>query len=497
MCGSQMKETRHTSSTGYSLLFAPSLKRRWRGHGWSVQGGYRHRLLVDYDVPLRAALEDPVPLDLPELAIRGVAFIEPSALWLSGSQHQDSRSWAWRVQIEFADSQSVGLSGLTPTEVRPLPQTGRRLSAALSNQARRVPKSSWALDYAVGLSHTEPNAMTDLELRLGSVAKYERLGEVYSLGCAAEISTHVRTQYCCLCIRSCDGLGAYPMKLRQQKSLIFGVVFGTLLIASQSALGSKPDSLGYSAVGLGHATTMNGPSWTLAATHPAGLLSCTEKTLSHGYTFSQFSKEIESQTTRTQTAQGFEGGLCLPSRLINLDTVIGLTWFLPNQHITSLRTQSPRGPMMVFFEDRLDRLAIVSSIALGERDVWGVGLGIEHLATTVGTIQLSGELLLDETEQPNLEGTIDFLFESKRRLLASAWVKLLPSLHWGIAYAAPLGLTVDLDLDFDGDVSSSPGAPLLEDVSLLLASHLYAYGTPPKWSSHLQLDHGWASWLLR
>ena len=120
--------------------FRPELEARWRGHGWSVQSGYRHRLLVDYDVPLRAALEDPVPLDLPELAIRGVAFIEPSALWLGGSQHQDSRSWAWRVQIEFADSQSVGLSGLTPTEVRPLPQTGRRLSAALSNQARLVPK---------------------------------------------------------------------------------------------------------------------------------------------------------------------------------------------------------------------------------------------------------------------------------------------------------------------------------------------------------------------
>ena len=51
-----------------------------------------------------------------------------------------------------------------------------------------------------------------------------------------------------------------------------------------------------------------------------------------------------------------------------------------------------------------------------------------------------------------------------------------------------MGLTVDLNLDFDGDVSSSPGSPLLEDVSLLLASHLYAYGTPPKWRSNLQFD---------
>ena len=33
--------------------------------------------------------------------------------------------------------------------------------------------------------------MTNLDLRLGSVAKYERLGEIYSLGCAAELSTRL------------------------------------------------------------------------------------------------------------------------------------------------------------------------------------------------------------------------------------------------------------------------------------------------------------------
>ena len=88
---------------------------------------------------------------------------------------------AFKSSLQILQSKS-GPQASHPTEVRPLPQTGRRLSAALSNQARRLPKSSWALDHAVGLAHTEPNAMTDLELRLGSVAKHERLGEVYSLG---------------------------------------------------------------------------------------------------------------------------------------------------------------------------------------------------------------------------------------------------------------------------------------------------------------------------
>ena len=37
---------------------------------------------------------------------------------------------------------------------------------------------------------------------------------------------------------------------------------------------------------------------------------------------------------------------------------------------------------MVYFEDRLDRLAIVFSLALGQRV--GGRLGLEHLATTLG-----------------------------------------------------------------------------------------------------------------
>ena len=174
------------------------------------------------------------------------------------------------------------------------------------------------------------------------------------------------------------------MKLRQQKSLIFGHGIRDSPCRFPIRAGLET---GQSWLFCGRARTRNDderPQLDLGRDASRRPFIMHGKTLSHGYTFSQFSKEIESQTTRTQTAQGFEGGLCLPSRLIDLDTVIGLTWFLPNQHITSLRTQSPRGPMMVFFEDRLDRLAIVSSIAMGERDVWGVGLGIEHLATTVG-----------------------------------------------------------------------------------------------------------------
>ena len=263
----------------------------------------------------------------------------------------------------------------------------------------------------------------------------------------------------------------------------------TFLIATgQLSHASKPDVLGYSAAGLGHVGSMTGKSWTVAASHPGGLISCDKQTIAQGYSLTHFQKKIESSTTRSQTSHGFEGGLCLPSTIWGFDAAIGLNWFLPNEHITSLRTQAPRGPMMVFFEDRLDRLAIVSSLGVGQREFWGIGIGLEHLATTVGSITLEGELILDEETQPYLEGDIDFLFESKRRLLFSFWAALTPKLKWGLGYMAPLALTIDLDLEFDGDVASSPGDPILEEVSLLLQSHLYAYATPPRWTSYLELS---------
>lgn len=294
------------------------------------------------------------------------------------------------------------------------------------------------------------------------------------------------------------------MSLRQAhswRSMILSSAF--LILTPLDVLGSKPDTLGISASGLGHVNSLSSKPWTLAATHPSGLLDCRRRIIAQGYSLSHFKKQIEETTVKSQTTRGFEGGLCLPSRLFNLDAALGLTWFLPDEHITSLRTRSPRGPMMIFFEDRLDRLVVASSLALGKRDLWGIGLGLEHLAITEGTVALRGELLLDELEQPNLEGSIDFLFGGKRRVLASAWVNIAPGLRWSLAYASALGLTIDLDLDFAGDVSSEPDAPLLEDVSLVLASHLYAYGTPPRWTSNIQyetefgvvsLELSWVQW---
>lgn len=268
-------------------------------------------------------------------------------------------------------------------------------------------------------------------------------------------------------------------------TMIAAVIVGLTCSAS---FGSKPDTLGISAMGLGHVNSLTAKPWTFAATHPAGLIQCRQRTLSQGYSVSHFDKRIEGKHVKSQTTRGFEGGLCLPSTLWNLDAVLGIAWHLPDEHITSSRTQSPRGPVMIFFEDRLDRLVVASSLALGHRDLWGIGFGLEHLAITRGTVALRGELLLDELEQPNLEGTIDFLFGGKRRFITSAWVAIQSNLRWSLAYASALGLTIDLSLDFEGDVSSDPGSALLEDVSLILASHLYAYGTPPKWTSNLHYE---------
>ena len=167
--------------------FRPEVEARWQQDNWAILSGYRHRLIVDYDVPLNAALEDPVPLDLPTLSIRGIAFIEPASIWLSGFYHQSARTWGWRMQVELAEPRGIGLTGLTPTEERVLPPVERRWNVALSNSPRSLTRDELQLNYSGGIALREGAPLREQVLRTGLTAEISKLDTHYSLGCVAQL----------------------------------------------------------------------------------------------------------------------------------------------------------------------------------------------------------------------------------------------------------------------------------------------------------------------
>ena len=181
-------------------VFRPEAELQWKSESTALRIGYRHRLAVDYKVPINAALEDPVPLDLPPLSIQGRAFVEPAALWLSGTTEMGMRSLAWRLQLELPESQGVGLSGLTPSETRDLPPIQRRWHGSISTASQVSPDKNLDARYALGLSYNEGDPMSELQLRAGGSLEIEAGGERFSLGCAMRVAlnAHFDTLVCSL-----------------------------------------------------------------------------------------------------------------------------------------------------------------------------------------------------------------------------------------------------------------------------------------------------------
>jgi len=184
--------------------FRPEMEVRWKDERWGIQSGYRHRLVVDYDVPLQATLEDPVPLELPTLSITGIAFIEQSSLWVSGFLHHAERSWGWRSQVEFPEPRGIGLSGLTPTEDREVSPLARRWTLALSNGPHSLIPGEPALTYAAGLSIHEKWATPELKIKTGITAELQHGDKHYSIGCASQFALRLKlnTLVCSLALNT-------------------------------------------------------------------------------------------------------------------------------------------------------------------------------------------------------------------------------------------------------------------------------------------------------
>ena len=172
--------------------YRAELEARWSAETWAIQLGYRDRLVIDYDVPIQASLEDPVPLDLPLLSIRGVAFIDPRTAWVAGYSQHSRHTFGWQLRVRLSDAENVGLSGLTPSEKRPLPNLPREWLATVSVQPDSASIVPFRLNHAYGVRLIERDPHLEVALRAGISAEYQFDQQSLALGCSVEVKLNLK-----------------------------------------------------------------------------------------------------------------------------------------------------------------------------------------------------------------------------------------------------------------------------------------------------------------
>ena len=255
--------------------------------------------------------------------------------------------------------------------------------------------------------------------------------------------------------------------------------------------------VGTRVMALGGAGTASAQDSSANYYNPAALTKATGLRLDLGYFYAQPELYINEGNLGVDRVSGVYTGVTLPKRLFDQSFAVSLSFFLPDDRITRIRSLAQMQPRFVLFDNRPQRVVITTSFAWEPWEGLSFGGGLTYLTNTRGTVMLEGNISITNPDDTVLIGGIDVAFESVRYpTLAIHW-EIDSKWSLGVTYRETFELDLDLTVAADFDVTSRGSASeekLIEDGKLALSSVSTNLFSPRQLSAGIEYDAG--SWLL-
>ena len=213
---------------------------------------------------------------------------------------------------------------------------------------------------------------------------------------------------------------------------------------------------------LGGAGTASAKDSSANYYNPAALTKIPGLRLDLGYTYVQPELSMNDGNLSVDRVSGIYAGVTLPKNILEHTLAVSLSFFMPDDRLTRIRSLPQRQPRFALFDNRPQRIVIITSAAWEPMEGLSVGAGLTYLTNTRGTVDIDGTFSLDPDEN-TLFGGIDVAFESVRYPTAA--------MHWDINRNISLGLTFrdsfELDLDLTVDANAEVAG---NKINLILSS---------------------------
>ena len=236
----------------------------------------------------------------------------------------------------------------------------------------------------------------------------------------------------------------------------------------------------FDAFGVGTRTTALGGAGTALAKdssanyyNPAALTKIQSLRLELGYSYFQPELFMNQGNLKVDRVSGIYTGITLPKDIFEQRLAVSVAFFLPDDRITRIRSLPQEQPRFVLFDNRPQRVVIVTSAAWEPFEGFSIGAGLNYLTNTGGTVHIDGTLNVANPEQTILLGGIDVAFESVRYPTASVHWEIDQHWSFGMTYREKFELSLDLTVAANVDVTTdeSPDADkFIEDGLLALSS---------------------------
>ncbi len=258
-----------------------------------------------------------------------------------------------------------------------------------------------------------------------------------------------------------------PPALRAPLCAVIFAVHGAGLCAPSLALAHAPDTYGFGSRGAAMGGAMAADASDFSAVHynPAGLAGARGPSLSFGYQAIANQLSISGASSAVPTVRGVGGGLVVPGMFLGLPVAFGVSAYVPDTGLSTIRAIREETPRWELYDDRLSITMIAAAVAVRIAGVLDVGGGLGFLAATRGRFGIRGTANVSSPYESKLEHTVDADLTSIRYPLVGARLRLAEGASVGFAYRGQAVLPLSLDALLDGEVDVGLRVPLEYELS--------------------------------
>ncbi|MCB9601507.1 MAG: outer membrane protein transport protein [Sandaracinus sp.] len=203
------------------------------------------------------------------------------------------------------------------------------------------------------------------------------------------------------------------------------------------ASATPPDTYGFGSRprALAGAVTADVSDATAAYYNPAGLAGSDGIQLTVGYVDLHPFLEIDGERSSVERYGSLEVGMVAPVKIGNVVTAFGLGLMLPDQRLARTRSTIVTSPRWELYDTRSQRIFLAANLALRPVEWLTIGAGIAFQAPSELTLDIRGDLALDDPEaNSRLEHAFQGDLTSIRYPTAGIQVEATDWLSIGLSY---------------------------------------------------------------
>ncbi len=251
------------------------------------------------------------------------------------------------------------------------------------------------------------------------------------------------------------------------------------LLVAPAARANPLDTFGFGSRGtaMGDAQVADAQDFSANYYNPAGLAGARDFEIAIGYFRATHELQMNGKNNGVDPVSGLVGGLVLPGKVFGIPVAFGLGLHVPDDRLSRVRDLPQTEPRWELYDNRNQRVYLAANIAIQPWKWLEIGGGLSFMASTTGTLDISGEANIANVNASQVRHEVDASLGAIRYPQIGARVALSDRAALAVAYRGQFSLDLALTAHLLGEIAtgSNPGNGLTTAYYALKSASIDAY----------------------